>query len=231
MKNFNCYFLCGIALIMLAACGSSSSKNEEEKITVTGANGKEYTSYQEACRAEDFEAAHKYLDILYDKYLEGYGSASDYQSYRVKDVREKYHAALNAIFKQEMMFLASDGSEQSSDKIVYLLTEIPEEGSAHPDGRYSWVKIREDCDDAKEHVTYCKWVTNYNSLCNQVLDLAISQDNQYLAKKVLNMYKQNIINEEDAFRKENSDDYKVSRTWTDKENAIAKCKEAGFNVK
>lgn len=222
-------FYC-IAVFLLTACGSSSSKNEEEKITVTGANGKEYTSYQEACRAEDFEAAHKYLDILYDKYLEGYGSASDYQSYRVQDVREKYHAALNAIFKQEMMVLASDGSEQSSDKIVYLLTEIPEEGSAHPDGRYSWVKIREDCDDAKEHVTYCKWVTNYNSLCTQILDLAISQENQYLAKKVIKMYKQNVINEEDAYKKENSDDYKVKRTWADKEAAIAKCKEAGISL-
>ena len=222
-------FYC-IAVFLLTACGSSSSKNEEEKITVTGANGKEYTSYQEACRAEDFEAAHKYLDILYDKYLEGYGSASDYQSYRVQDVREKYHAALNAIFKQEMMVFASDGSEQSSDKIVYLLTEIPEEGSAHPDGRYSWVKIREDCDDAKEHVTYCKWVTNYNSLCTQILDLAISQENQYLAKKVIKMYKQNVINEEDAYKKENSDDYKVKRTWADKEAAIAKCKEAGISL-
>jgi hypothetical protein len=230
MKRIKFLSFCCIAVFLLTACGSSSSKNEEEKITVTGANGKEYTSYQEACRAEDFEATHKYLDILYDKYLEGYGSASDYQSYRVRDVREKYHAALNAIFKQEMMVLASDGSEQSSDKIVYLLTEIPEEGSAHPDGRYSWTQISEGCDDAKEHVTYCKWVTNYNSLCNQVLDLAISQDNQYLAKKVIKMYKQNVINEEEAYRNENSDDYKVKRTWADKEAAIAKCKEAGINL-
>ena len=230
MKRIKFLSFCCIAVFLLTACGSSSSKNEEEKITVTGANGKEYTSYQEACRAEDFEAAHKYLDILYDKYLEGYGSASDYQSYGVQDVREKYHAALNAIFKQEMMVLASDGSEQSSDKIVYLLTEIPEEGSAHPDGRYSWTQISEGCDDAKEHVTYCKWVTNYNSLCTQILDLAISQENQYLAKKVIKMYKQNVINEEDAYKKENSDDYKVKRTWADKEAAIAKCKEAGISL-
>ncbi len=65
---------------------------------------------------------------------------------------------------------------------------------------------------------------------DQVLDLAISQDNQYLAKKVLKMYKQNIINEEDAYKKDNSDDYKVKRTWADKEAAIAKCKEAGISL-
>jgi hypothetical protein len=223
-----------MAVFLLTACGSSSSKGEdkgeEEKITVTGADGKEYTSYQQACRVGDFEAAHKFLDFLHDNYVDGYGKADDYESYQVRDVREKYHAALNAIFKQEMMFLASDGSEQAADKVFYLLTEIPEEGSAHPDGRYSWVKNREDCDEAKEHVTYCKWVTNYNSLCTQILDLAISQENQYLAKKVIKMYKQNVINEEDAYREENSDDNKVKRTWTDKEAAIAKCKEAGINL-
>ena len=230
MKRIKILNFCCVAVFLLTACGSSSSKNEEEKISVTGADGKEYTSYQEACRAGDFEAAHKFLDVLHDKYVEGYGEAHEYDSYQVRDVREKYHAALNAIFKQEMMFLASDGSEQAADKVVYLLTEIPEEGSAHPDGRYSWVKIREDCDEAKEHVTYCKWVTNYNSLCTQILDLAISQENQYLAKKVIKMYKQNVINEEDAYKKENSDDYKVKRTWADKEAAIAKCKEAGINL-
>lgn len=228
MKKINLLALLCLT-IGFVSCGSSSSKNEEEKITVTGADGKEYTSYQQACRAGDFEAAHQFLDILHDKYFEGYGEAREYDSYEVRDVREKYHAALKAIFKQEMMFLASDGSEQAADKVVYLLTEIPEEGSAHPDGRYDWIKISENCEEAKDHTTYCKWVTNYNSLCTQILDLAISQENQYLAKKVIKMYKQNVINER-AYRNENSDDYKVMRTWVDKEAAIAKCKEAGINL-
>ncbi len=233
MKRIKFLSFCCMAVFLLTACGSSSSKGEdkgeEEKITVTGADGKEYTSYQQACRVGDFEAAHKFLDFLHDNYVDGYGKADDYESYQVRDVREKYHAALNAIFKQEMMFLASDGSEQAADKVVYLLTEIPEEGSAYPDGRYSWWKIVEGSEEAKEHVTYCKWVTNYNSLCTQILDLAISQENQYLAKKVIKMYKQNVINEK-AYRNEKSDDYMVKRTWADKEAAIAKCKEAGINL-
>jgi hypothetical protein len=216
-----------MAVFLLTACGSSSSKNEEEKISVTGAEGKEYTSYQEACRAGDFEAAHKFLDVLHNKYVEGYGKAHEYDSYQVRDVREKYHAALNAIFKQEMMFLASDGSEQAADKVVYLLTEIPEEGSARSDGRYSYSDVTEGYRDGKEHVTYCKWVTNYNSLCTQILDLAISQENQYLAKKVIMMYKQNVENVKDP---SDSNYYDVSHTWTDKEKAVEKCKEAGINL-
>ena len=63
MKRIKFLSFCCIAVFLLTACGSSSSKNEEEKISVTGADGKEYTSYQEACRAGDFEAAHKFLDV------------------------------------------------------------------------------------------------------------------------------------------------------------------------
>lgn len=58
MKNFNYYFLCGIALIMLAACGSSSSKNEEEKES----DNLVYSDYESACYNEDFDAAHKILN-------------------------------------------------------------------------------------------------------------------------------------------------------------------------
>lgn len=98
MKKINLLALLCLT-IGFVSCGSSSSKNEEEKITVTGTDGKEYTSYQEACRAGDFEAAHKFLDVLHDKYIEGYGEASDYESYQVREVREKFHAALNYILK------------------------------------------------------------------------------------------------------------------------------------
>ena len=70
-------------------------------------------------------------------------------------------------------------------------------------------------------------MTNYNSLCTQILDLAISQENQYLAKKVIMMYKQNVENVKDP---SDSNYYDVSHTWTDKEKAIEKCKEAGINM-
>ena len=227
MQRIKFLSFCCMAVFLLTACCSSSSKNEEEKISVTGADGKEYTSYQEACRAGDFEAAHKFLDVLYDKYVEGYGNAHEYDSYLVRDVREKYHAALNYIFKQEMMFLASDGSEQAADKVIYLLTEIPEEGSAYSDGRYHYQQINESYDDAKDFVTFSKWINNYNNLCNQILDLAISQENQFLAAKVVKMYKQNIITTEDP---KDRNYYNVSHTWTDKNKAVEKCKEAGISL-
>ena len=215
MKRIKFLSICYIAVSLLTACGSSSSKNEEEKISVTGADGKEYTSYQDACTDEDFEAAHKFLDILYKKYIEGDGET-------------QYHAALNYIFKQEMMFLASDGSEETSDRIIYLLTEIPQEGSPLKDGTYFWTEISKS-DEGKEHLTYSKWITNYNSLCSQIIDLAISQNNQYLAQKVIKMYKKNVESEKMAIDTVMGD-YEVTSTWADKEAAIAKCKEANIMI-
>ncbi len=230
MKRIMFLSFCCLGVFLLTACSSSSPKNEEEKITVTGADGKEYTSYQEACRAGDFESAHKFLDILHDNYIKHYGGMSDYKSSVLSREREKYHSCLNFIFKQEMMYLASEGSEQAADKIIYLLTEIPEEGSPHAEGKCDYGEIGEIYSQALDHVTYYKYVSNYNGLCNKVLDLAISQNNHYLAKKVITMYKQNVENEEGERVDSSTHYYYVKYTWADKEKAIAKCKEAGINL-
>lgn len=224
-----------LGLFVIVACGSGSgsgNKNaKEEAYTVTGEDGKTYKTYQEACRAQDFEAAHQFLDHYYNKYMERYGKASDYESYGVSEVRSVYQSAANYIFKQEMMYLISDGSEQAADKVLYLLTEIPVEGTPHPEGQYGWNMIREDCEKAKDHTTYCKWVANYNANCNQIIDLAISQNNNYLAKKALMMYKQNIVHEKTKDEYGRMQDYLVKYTWADKEAAIAKCKAAGIDTK
>jgi hypothetical protein len=214
MKKIICFVVCCIAVLTVTSCSNKS---------IVGADGKEYTSYQEACRAGDFEVAHKFLDILHDEYLEEFSDADYYRRFSEKDVKEKYEAALKYIFKQEMMYLASDGSKQASDKILYLLTEIPEEGSPQPDGSKG-MGVSEIYASGKDHIAYTKYVTNYNVLCDQILDLAISQDDQYLAKKVLQMYKQTITNHEDGSTSS------TRRSWVDKENAIAKSKEAGIDI-
>ena len=97
-------FYC-IAVFLLTACGSSSSKNEEEKITVTGANGKEYTSYQECCAANDYEAAHKYLAVMKENRDGNYAEAREY------------------VFNQEALFLISMNDETSTKRLFFLLQE------------------------------------------------------------------------------------------------------------
>lgn len=111
MKNFSYYFLCGIALILLAACGSSSSKNEEEKITVISSDGKEYESYEEACYAQDYEAAHKFLTAMKK------ADASDYEEAR------------EYVFSKEALYLIAMNDESSTKRLFFLLQEDANEVS------------------------------------------------------------------------------------------------------
>ena len=98
--------VCCLSLFAFVACG--------EKITVVGADGKEYESYQECCAAEDFEAAHLYL-------------AKMENAARRSDGMEKALAvAKEEVFKQEALFLMSQDDEIAKKRILYLLKEEEE---------------------------------------------------------------------------------------------------------
>lgn len=195
MKNFNYYFLCGIALIMLAACGSSSSKNEEEKITETGANGKEYRSYQEACRAEDFEAARDTMSIYHKKYLEELSGHWFHNSEERTKAEGKYYEAFDYIYKAEIQYLLSElRGDECKDKILFILEEIPIEGEKFPQGicGYSVARRGSAGEEGLPLDAYIKWTQHYNRLCDNILSLAINRKNQDLAKLILLKYVDNV---------------------------------------
>lgn len=91
-----------LSLCVFAGCG----RNE---IIVKSASGVEYTSYQEACAAEDFQAAHQFLAKMQSDIIE-IAIGED-------EVAEEY------IFKKEAMFLMNLGDEMSKKRILYLLKE------------------------------------------------------------------------------------------------------------
>lgn len=100
MKKNSFLSICLIAAFLLTACG-------EKKITVKGADGTEYESYQECCAANDYEAAHKYLA----KMQNGETLSIDYNN------------AKEFVFKNEALFLMSQGDETAKKRIIYLLKE------------------------------------------------------------------------------------------------------------
>ena len=100
MKQFiNVAVLC-LAVCFLFACG-------EKKITVKGEDGTEYESYQECCAAQDFQAAHQYLAKMQND----------------EDFEGDYYSAKEFVFKQEALYLMSQGDEASKKRIIYLLKE------------------------------------------------------------------------------------------------------------
>lgn len=99
MKHIKFLAIFAIAFIF-AACG-------EKKITVKGADGTEYESYQECCTAQDFQAAHQYLAKMQND----------------KDFKDDYDSAKDFVFKQEALYLMSLGDETAKKRIIYLLKE------------------------------------------------------------------------------------------------------------
>ena len=99
------------SLIFLASCGCDGSSNDklyeeekEEKITVKGADGTEYESYQECCSMNDYDAAHRYLA-------------------KMENAGKSIHEASDYVFQQEALYLMSIGDEASKKRILYLLKE------------------------------------------------------------------------------------------------------------
>ena len=119
-KNLVLLALIGFAMFTLCGCGGKSDTSEVEQqiteeeqqnseITVKGADGTIYESYQECCAAEDFQAAHQYLAKM---------ETSD-SCYFFGELEK----AKKFVFKKEALYLMSVGDAAAKKRIIYLLKE------------------------------------------------------------------------------------------------------------
>lgn len=204
-KNFIFIAIIGFVMATLTGCGSKSSGSN----SIKGENGKEYESYREACRDGDFDAAHKFLDMMKD-------NAEDRKD------QEKVAEAERYIFNNEVNYLASLNSSDANARIIFLLNEKPEEGKKQEEGLVIYKEGHSAGSTTEsEYYRYSKWCAWHNSMCDLVLDLAISTGNHDLAKRILPLFKN------DAIVNETSSNYcKVHYTHDSKDAAQAKYDEA-----
>lgn len=171
--------------------------DDDEAICITD---KSY-NYRDFCSNYEFEKAHNVLDALYAQYTsaqkksgENTGSYRD----RKKKYKTQYHDALDYIFNKEALYLFSLEDEQANKRITYLLTEIPVEGTQPSFGDRFSDEDSEETDirtnpAAVAKYKYYEFVTDYNIKCSQLLDLAIANNNKSIAKKLLSMFKKDVI--------------------------------------
>lgn len=100
-KLFILFLFVAVSSCMLTSCG----------ISVKGANGETYNSYQECCAANDYDAAHAYLAKMKNAIGDDY------------DKEREFNEAHEYVFKKEALFLMSIGSEDAKKRIIYLLKE------------------------------------------------------------------------------------------------------------
>lgn len=134
-KLFNLLAICCLSVFLLGACESGSIKSESSSIKVTSQNSTVYDSYQEACTAQDFAAAHVFLDRMKAKASE-MPSKTEKEKERKNDAEKRVEEALEYITNREVLFLMSLDDETAFNRITFLLKE----------GDLSEVKNDEFCD-------------------------------------------------------------------------------------
>ena len=156
---------------------------------------------ERAIDKQDFGGAHKLLKQLKDT------NADDYEVY------------VDKLFNAEVSFLMSDNSESSSDRLLSALADYGIYGSPV-------VGVTDNKDIIRSNEDYALSVSKYNQRLDGVMSRAISTKNQYLAEKLLNLYKPTLskhLYESHLLRK---DDYVFEYSDEAKENARMVFEEA-----
>lgn len=161
---------------------------------------KEKTDYHKCCAENDFAAAHTILTQFYTEYSRQLGKwrSGEWCVREARQKQERYRSTLAYIFGKELVYEYTKDGEKRDDKIISMLVEIPSEGSPLSEGEHgNGLFYANDAGvgepAAIDHIVYQSWVRFFNDRCDQVFDLAYSNGNMELVKKVSKLYKTEII--------------------------------------
>ena len=170
----------------------SERKNDDE-------SKHNYSSYQEAARAHDFEAAHRMLDKMLENYhnmeVTPYSDSwfSSNKRHR-KELAKKeemlkaYQEGVDYVFDAEALYLCSIGDKASLDRLSYLMSETKIEGNPITDGT-AFHLYDLGYNDREDHKKYISSASAYNTKCDKLIDLAITNHNFDLINRVIQLYK------------------------------------------
>jgi hypothetical protein len=138
--------------------------------------------------------------------------------------------------KELISLLVSKNNKELSDEIVGLVAKMEIKGTRVPKGQHDGWERRSDSQYYRgDYFSYINSTNEYNKACDQILEVSINQGNEYIAQKILRMYK------EDVFRLDGgsgikapdgtkvSDGFYIYYTNDSKNNAQKRYKEAKMN--
>lgn len=186
------FAIIGFTVFSFNGCWLYDSDNS----SVSGENGQKYESYHEACKANDFEAAHVFLDNLYSSYEEAVRKNTDFEGDAggvIEGEAASYCIAANYVYSAELRFLANLDEDESWKRALSLVKEMNVVGIKYPKDKHNiWP------DGSCYFITcYQKYIELRNRQCDILLDLAIDYKNQDVAKNVLRCFCENCKTTED----------------------------------
>lgn len=181
------YILVSVVMVMaLVSCGNKAQEDNKED-----SNENKMKDCRVAIQNNDFETAHQILDELHDSYL-----GEDYNNSTFKTAKNLYFSALSSVYNAEIGMILSESTDDCSDKICYLISEIPLDGICPSSGLcryYDGCDIaRDSYGDVSDSYRYYQSCNAMNKICDKAINLAIRLNNKDVARAVVELYKDDI---------------------------------------
>lgn len=174
-------------------------------------------TYVEAVANNDFKRAHEILD---DR-LENAINLNANDDWKADDALEKFWAAADHIYKAEMMYLIEMKDSEANKRLINTLAMMNVIGNkpSQKMSAYGGGIFREE--------NYSIFVTRFNRLCDEILNISILNNNKEMAQSVLALYKEDCSA---PYKKDGDDDhYYFDFSTKSKDAALKKFKEAEKN--
>lgn len=200
-------WIAGIVIVVIAIVDMAfSGEFKEEPITST-------SSYVDAVSASDYKTAHEILDNLLAVALEANANGS----WESEDAMEKFWAAADHIYKAEMLYLIAMNDPEANKRLIHSLATMSIIGDkpTHKTSAYS---------PLTKYDNYQIFVTRFNRMCDEILNISLLNNNKDMARQILNLYKEDCS---PHYKKDGDKDYYYyDFSNTSKDAALKKYNEA-----
>ena len=190
--------------------------------------------YIALCAEGDFEGARAVQAKLYQEFTSELGRwrSGEWRDRNARQAQERYHTAVTYIFGKEAMAIYMSQEPNYQMELINLLMNIPAEGAPLSEGRHGEGLFYDNDAGVGEifaidHVVYQDWARFYNDRCEQLIDMALLNEDVEFAKKVAKLYKTEVITRFEQDTKL-GDDYRIATVSYDnsrKAQALARLNE------
>ncbi|MBR2367795.1 MAG: hypothetical protein IKA81_04195 [Alistipes sp.] len=146
-----------------------------------GGNDSKPRTYVEAVSANDYVTAHAILDKYLQKAIDG--NAQGY-SFNYEYI-EQFWGAADHIYKSEMMYLIEMNDQAANKRLINTLAMMNIIGTKP--------LVNESYSKYTKEYSYYIFVSRYNLLCDEILNISFLNNNREMASQVLMMYKEDAI--------------------------------------
>ena len=175
-------------------------------------------TYVEAVANNDFKRAHEILDAELTWAIK----ANAENSVRSEEYLEEFWAVADHVYKAEMMYLIEMKDLDANKRLINTLAMMNIIGD-----KPSKKVFVEDYYQIRKKKNYSIFVTRFNRLCDEILNISILNNNKEMARSVLALYKEDCSA---PYQKEGEKKYYYFDISTkSKDAALKKFKEAEKN--